>query len=106
MGSLPRPKPKRLAMKLRRIRGVFGLSQTGMVERLGFRQLVRSNISAYETGSREPPLPVLLSYARMTGLCVEILIDDQLELPANLPAVPSHFPGQLIATTVKTKRVK
>jgi transcriptional regulator with XRE-family HTH domain len=90
MGSLPRPRPKDLARKLRHIRTSFGLSQTEMVLRLGFSQLVRSNISAYERGLREPPLPVLLAYARIVGVCVEILIDDGLKLPVNLPVRPSH----------------
>jgi hypothetical protein len=47
--------------------------------------LTQNRISEYETGKGEPPLPVLLKYARMAGVCVERLIDDELDLP-ELPA--------------------
>ncbi len=38
-------------------------------------------ISGYETGKREPPLPVLLKYARLAGVSTDVLIDDKLKLP-------------------------
>ena len=50
----------------------------------------RSAVSGYELGTREPPLPILLKYARLAGVCVEVLIDDKLDLPAELPAKPKH----------------
>jgi hypothetical protein len=40
---------------------------------------------AYESGTRQPPLIALLQYARATGVPVEVLIDDEQELPENLP---------------------
>jgi hypothetical protein len=52
--------------------------------------LYQSNISGYEIGEREPPLPVLLQYARVAGVCVDVLIDDKLELPDKLPSLPNH----------------
>jgi transcriptional regulator with XRE-family HTH domain len=86
MGA-PRQKPERLAEKLKQIRLVLGLSQDGMLERLGLTdEFFRSRISAYELGNREPPLPVLLSYARLVGISTDVLIDDELDLPAKLPA--------------------
>ncbi len=90
MGS-PRQKPERLAEKLRQIRLSLGLSQDGMLERLGLtEEFFRSRISAYELGNREPPLPVLLRYARLAGVSTDVLIDDQLNLPDELPAKPER----------------
>jgi transcriptional regulator with XRE-family HTH domain len=86
MGA-PRQKPERLAEKLLQIRLALGLSQDGMLERLGLAdEFFRSRISAYELGNREPPLPVLLRYARLVGISTDVLIDDELDLPAKLPA--------------------
>lgn len=86
-----RPKPQRLAEKLLQIRLSLGLSQDGMLERLGLtEEFFRSRISAYELGNREPPLPVLLRYARLVGISTDVLIDDGLDLPAKLLATPKH----------------
>jgi transcriptional regulator with XRE-family HTH domain len=87
MGTKPRRKPERLAEKLRQIRDAFGLSQTEMLKRLEADDLIAYNeISKYELGMREPTLLVLLQYARVAGVYVDVLIDDELELPAKLPA--------------------
>lgn len=81
MGSSPRPKPKYLGKKLRAIRlEKLGLSQTEMCKALGLK-VDYSAISQYELGSREPPLPTLLRYARLASVSVESLIDDKLKLP-------------------------
>lgn len=91
MGTKPRRKPKRLAEKLRKIRLAFGLSQTEMLKRLEAEELIAYyEISKYELGLREPTLLVLLRYARAAGVCPEVLIDDELDLPARLPAKPKH----------------
>ena len=91
MGRGTRPRPKRLGEKLIRIREALGLSQNGMLRSLGFEDSVtRDYISAYERGVREPPLPVLLQYARAAGVWVDVLVDDQLDLPARLPATPKN----------------
>lgn len=47
-------------------------------------------ISDYERGEREPSLIILLQYARVAGVCVDLFIDDDLDLPARLPARPKH----------------
>lgn len=92
MGSRARPKPERLAEKLLQIRLALDLSQDGMLARLELGEShFRSAVSGYELGTREPPLPVLLKYARLAGVCVDILIDDALDLPSKLPASPKHF---------------
>jgi transcriptional regulator with XRE-family HTH domain len=91
MGRSPRPKPERLAEKLLQIRATLGLSQNEMLSRLGLSEgLFRSAISGYELGTREPPLPILLTYARLAGVCMDVLCDDKLELPQKLPGTPKH----------------
>lgn len=91
MGRHPRRRQKRLAEKLQQIRLALGLSQNEMLRRLGAEQdLYRTNISNYELGDREPPLYVLLEYARIAGVCLDVLVDDALDLPAKLPAKPKH----------------
>lgn len=90
MGRMPRPKPAHLAEKLVCIRQALGLSQNGMLARLGLdEKLFRSAVSGYELGTREPPLPVLLAYARLAGVWLDVLIDDELDLPEKLPANPT-----------------
>lgn len=84
-----RLKPKRLTEKLIQIRLSLGLSQNDLIKRLDV-DLTQNRISEYETGTGEPPLPVLLKYARLAGVCVDVLIDDELDLPNNLPSKPKH----------------
>lgn len=91
MGRYHRNKPVRLAEKLLSIRKALGLSQNEMIRRLGVEdEITQSRISGYELATREPSLPVLLKYARVAGVCVDVLIDDDLNLPARLPGVPKH----------------
>lgn len=87
MGKVPRPKPARLGEKLLQVRIGLGLSQNGMLRALGWDERVdRSAISDYENDEREPPLPILLEYARVANIYVEVLIDDRLDLPIRLPS--------------------
>ena len=91
MGRKARLRPKHLAGKLRQIRLSLGFSQTEMLKRLGFEDTVHySRISEYELGKNEPPLPILLEYARAAGICSDALLDDKQDLPAKLPAKPKH----------------
>ena len=83
MGRSSRPTPKYLAKKLKRIREDLGLSQAVMCDRLGFKKIHPAHISGYELGKREPPLPVLLKYARLAGVSTDVLIDDKLKLPGS-----------------------
>lgn len=86
-----REKPERLSEKLLAIRQALGLSQTEMLWRLGADdRMVYSRISEFETGKGEPSLIILLEYARVAGICVDVLIDDELDLPTKLPARPKH----------------
>jgi transcriptional regulator with XRE-family HTH domain len=87
MGRSSRPKPAHLAAKLWRIRDALGLSQNEMLRHLGVdEELFQGSISGYELGTREPPLAVLLQYARAANVYVEALIDDDLDLPGVIPA--------------------
>ncbi len=89
MGS-PRPKPEYLPSKLLKIREWLGISQARMPARLGFPQMHPGRISEYETGKREPSTMILLAYADLAGVHVEDLINDQVELPKNLPGNVHH----------------
>ena len=90
MGN-PRPKQERLGEKLRRIRVALGLSQAEMLTRLGAGDLIVYNqLSGFESGAREPSLRLLLEYARAANVSVEALIDDELDLPNELPSAVKH----------------
>ena len=86
MGLKTRLKPHSLPQKLRRIREELTLSQSELLKQMGFAEAFdRSTVSHYESGEREPPLPVLLGYARLANIYVDVLIDDELKLPEQLP---------------------
>jgi len=91
MARRARLKPERLTEKLVQIRTQLGLSQNELIKSLDV-DLTQNRISEYETGKGEPPLPVLLRYARLAGICLERLVDDELDLPAKLPSRAKHHP--------------
>jgi transcriptional regulator with XRE-family HTH domain len=85
MGTKPRSKPERLAEKLLQIRTALGLSQSEMHSRLGVEDLISfKEISKYEVGTREPTLIILLQYSRVAGIHMEVLADDETDLPTRL----------------------
>ena len=76
-----RPRPKHLAKKVLQIRRSLGVSQGELIRQLGVQALIdHTTISKYELDKNEPPLAIVLAYARLTGLPVEQIIDDELEL--------------------------
>jgi transcriptional regulator with XRE-family HTH domain len=83
MGRAKRPIPVKLPSKLKQIRESLGLSQGGMVKKLGI-DYDRSAISSYERGEKDPPLGTLLLYARTVNISIDILADDEVELPKRL----------------------
>ncbi len=92
MGRKARPTPARLSEKLSQIRSALGLSQSETLRQLGVEDLITyKQISKYELGVTEPPLLVLLRYARAANVSVEALIDDEMDLPAKLPAKSKGF---------------
>ncbi len=118
MGSRKRPRALRLHEKLRQIREAYSLSQEEMVSRLGLsNELKQSDVSAFEREpddkwSREPALPHLLRYARVAGVSVEVLIDDELELPDRLAPDPMHgvvkrssHPGEIKPNRKSPKKI-
>lgn len=91
MGFKARQKPAKLGKKLTHIRTQLGLSQNEMIRELGFAdELRQSHISGFELGRREPSLIVLLRYARIAGISMETLVDDDLDLPKRLASRPKH----------------
>jgi hypothetical protein len=52
------------------------------------KDLIQGAISAYELGNREPSLMVLLTYARIACVYLDVLVDDALDLPDRLPSKP------------------
>ncbi len=106
MRRTSRQRPERLAEKLLHIRTALGLSQNGMIRRLGFEEeLTQGHISAYERQkeNRVPPPGILLAYARVIsttggGEFLEALLDDEMELPELLPADPAEFSPRMLRT--------
>ena len=86
MGRSRRPTPKLLAQKLLNIRKYLRITQEQMIERLDYKEtpLFPGHISEYERGKREPPLEVLLRYARLVRVPMEVLVDDNLMLPGRM----------------------
>jgi len=87
MGHGKRQRPKRLGLKLRHIREQgFEITQDEMAKKLrqfGADSTLHSGyIADYENNrSREPSLLTLLAYSKLTGISVNALIDDELDLP-------------------------
>jgi transcriptional regulator with XRE-family HTH domain len=87
MKKAPPITSNRLHQKLKAIRITLKLSQNELLERIGFADhLFRSNISQYERGVRVPAPAVLLAYARLARLNVDVLIDDALDVPRVIPS--------------------
>lgn len=84
MGRSARYIPKRLGEKLRQIRLDLGIdTYEEMIRRLDCPEtpLHPSGIYLFESNEREPTLNVLLKYARLGGTSIDILVDDELNLP-------------------------
>lgn len=89
MGSSSRTRPRFLSNKLRQIREALGLSQTEMGRLIGLEtEFARNYVSGYERSTREPTLDVLLRYSEVSGCWINALVDDDVDLPAKLPANP------------------
>src|ERR1044071_8309038 len=97
VGRASRQKPERLSEKLKRIREILGLSQDGMLIRLGLQDssINRASISGYELGEREPPLLVLYAYSKVANVFMEDLVDDEIELPDIIPSEEKNLGKRL-----------
>jgi transcriptional regulator with XRE-family HTH domain len=85
MGRGMRLQPKNLSKKLKQIRDYLGYTQKEMADKLKSRvpeaSIHPGHISQFESGQREPQLPVLLAYAKLLRVSTDVLIDDELDLP-------------------------
>ena len=80
MGRSRRNKPAKLSHKLLAIRKRLRMSQTEMARALELK-VHYSAVSNYELGTREPDLIIVLRYARLAGVPMEMLVDDKMSLP-------------------------
>ena len=80
MGRSRRNKPAKLSLKLLAIRKRLRMSQTEMARALELK-VHYSAVSNYELGTREPDLIIVLRYARLAGVPMEMLVDDKMNLP-------------------------
>ena len=87
MGQSARPRPKRLAAKLRQIRLLLDLTQEQLAHAVSYipSPPQPGHISEFESGRREPSLLFLLAVARLSGISMETLVDDEENLPNKLP---------------------
>jgi transcriptional regulator with XRE-family HTH domain len=84
-----RPKPDRLAEKLKQIRQSLGYTLEEMANALkGVKKSPpsKSHVLRFETGEREPSLLVLLEYSRVARCSLESIVDDgkDLKLPGKV----------------------
>lgn len=89
MGRAARHKTPGLADKLRCIRETLGLTQAGMLDALALPKnstIIQSSISQYERGLIEPPLTVLVRYADVANVTLDVLARPELNLPEGLPS--------------------
>jgi transcriptional regulator with XRE-family HTH domain len=78
-----RNRPDRLAEKLLQIRKALGFSQKEMAERLAERtgfKIPYKNISKYERGRSVPFIEIVLAYARLANVEMNVIVDDDLDL--------------------------
>ena len=51
-----------------------------------FSTLTQNVISDYEKNRREPPPLVLYAYGKIANVYIDVLVDDEIELPDKIPA--------------------
>lgn len=83
MGQNKRPMPAKLGQKLKSIREHLGLTGEELIDRLDCPSipLHTGTITKYEKNLRDPSSIVLLHYARLAKVPMEVLVDDELDLP-------------------------
>jgi transcriptional regulator with XRE-family HTH domain len=90
MGRAKRWRVEHLPEKLLQIRKSLNLSQNELIRELKLEDVIyQTNVSGFESGEREPALPILLRYARLAGVYLDVLVDDDLDLPKKLPNEPN-----------------
>jgi transcriptional regulator with XRE-family HTH domain len=86
MGTKKRPVPARLPEKLLKIRRLLDLTQEQLAERVSHLPSAPQpgHISRFEQGLREPNLVYLLEISRLSGVPLEVMLDDKLDVPDRL----------------------
>jgi len=83
--------PARLGEKFLQIRTALDLTQESMLARLELpTEITQSNISAYERGTKEPPIFVIMKYAKVANVWIDVLVEDALDLPSRIPSSRKH----------------
>lgn len=75
--------PARLGEKLKQIRERLNIGSYGeMVRRLNLPDLnlYRASILEYESNKRTPPLMVLLRYSELSGVSINDMVDDRVDV--------------------------
>jgi transcriptional regulator with XRE-family HTH domain len=107
MGRSHRSRPLKLGKKLKQIRIGLKLSQAQMVKTLDLDKeaVYPASISLYEQGQREPPLLVLLRYAEVANVCLDVLADDKQPMPRQFACREKTLIGyhNTIASPLPTK---
>jgi len=59
---------------------------------MGVAELIHyNNISKYELDKNEPPLMILLAYAKLAQVHLEEIVDDDIDLPRKLPGTFDYY---------------
>lgn len=77
MARYRRKSPKHLGSKMREIRLRLDMTQEEVAAELGIDS---GAISRFERGLREPSLLELLTFSRISGVNMEIFVDDKISL--------------------------
>jgi transcriptional regulator with XRE-family HTH domain len=81
MARYRRKSPKKLAEKLREVRLRLEMTQEEVAKHLGTDS---GAISRYERGLRDPSLLEILAFSRMSGVGIDVLLDDKMSLAKKL----------------------
>jgi transcriptional regulator with XRE-family HTH domain len=77
MARYRRKSPKKLGQKMREIRLRLEMTQEEVARQIGTDS---GAISRFERGLRDPSLLEILAFSQMSGVGVELLIDDKQSL--------------------------
>lgn len=86
MGRKSAEKPLLLAGKLKKARLLLRFTQEQMHQSIkeAGADIHLGYVSLFETGQRVPSLLTLLAYSRVSGIAMEVFVDDGLEMTENL----------------------
>ena len=77
MARYRRKAAKKLGAKMREVRKRLDMTQEQVADYLGTDS---GSVSRYERGLREPSLLEVLAFSRMSGVGMELLVDDRMKL--------------------------